>query len=86
MRKKVASTVRRTVPAKADGLAPLIAEVRGLIQSARRGAASVVNTLQVMTNFENRPPHRGARAKGGEAGRIREEIAQRAFLATDGGV
>jgi len=35
-----------------DGLAPLVAEVLSLIQSARRGAASVVNTLQVMTNFE----------------------------------
>ncbi len=37
---------------KAAGLGPLITEVRRLIQSARRGAASVVNTLQVMTNFE----------------------------------
>lgn len=37
---------------KSDGLAPLIDNVRTLIQSARRGAASVVNTLQVMTNFE----------------------------------
>lgn len=35
-----------------DGLAPLITEVRDLIQSARRGAASVVDTFQVMTNFE----------------------------------
>ncbi len=58
MKKKAATTARRTVPAKAkakakgDGLAPLIAEVRSLIQSARHGAASVVNTLQVMTNFE----------------------------------
>ncbi|HOC25074.1 MAG TPA: DUF1016 N-terminal domain-containing protein, partial [bacterium] len=37
---------------KPGELAPLIAEVRQLIQSARRGAASVVNTLQLMTNFE----------------------------------
>ncbi len=37
---------------KPNDLAPLIAEVRRLIQSARRGVASVVNTLQVMTNFE----------------------------------
>ncbi|HMO52576.1 MAG TPA: PDDEXK nuclease domain-containing protein [Kiritimatiellia bacterium] len=45
---------KRSSPAKAkpDGLAPLIAEVRNLIQSARRGVASVVDTLQVMTNFE----------------------------------
>ena len=34
------------------GLGPLIAEVRGLIQSARQAAATAVNTLQVMTNFE----------------------------------
>ena len=37
---------------KRDGLAPLIAEVRELIVSARNAAASTVNTLQVMTNFE----------------------------------
>jgi len=29
-----------------------VAEVRGLIHAARGRAASVVNTLQVMTNFE----------------------------------
>ena len=66
MKKKAAAPTTRKVPAKAaarvkvavkvkakrDGLAPLVAEVRSLIQSARRGAASVVNTLQVMTNFE----------------------------------
>jgi predicted nuclease of restriction endonuclease-like (RecB) superfamily len=39
-------------PANADGLAPLIAEVRSLIQSARNAAASTINTLQVMTNYE----------------------------------
>ena len=37
---------------KADDLAPLIAEVRHLILSARRGVASVIDTFQVMTNFE----------------------------------
>ena len=43
-----------TVPAKAkgDGISSLFAEVRNLIQSARRSAASFVDTLQVMTNFE----------------------------------
>ncbi len=30
----------------------LLTEVRDLIQSARRGVASVVDTFQVMTNFE----------------------------------
>lgn len=38
--------------AKPDSLASLFGEVRQLIQTARRGAVSVVNTLQVMTNFE----------------------------------
>jgi len=56
MKKKAAATARTKVAAtakgKGDGLAPLVAEVRTLIESARRGAASVVNTLQVMTNFE----------------------------------
>ena len=42
---------KKAIPRR-DSLAPLIAEVRGLIQSARRRAATVVNTLQVMTNFE----------------------------------
>ena len=52
MKKKTAT--KRTVAAKtkSNGLAPLIAEVRNLIQSARRGVASVVDTFQVLTNFE----------------------------------
>jgi predicted nuclease of restriction endonuclease-like (RecB) superfamily len=52
--KKKPAIKKTTAPAKTrpDDLAPLIAEVRSLIQSARRNAASVVNTLQVMTNFE----------------------------------
>ncbi len=33
-------------------LAPLIERVRALVQSARRAAATSVNTLQVLTNFE----------------------------------
>ncbi len=33
-------------------LAPLITELRGLIQSARHAVATTVNTLQVLTNFE----------------------------------
>ena len=33
-------------------ISSLLTEVRQLIQSARRGVASVVNTFQVMTNFE----------------------------------
>jgi hypothetical protein len=53
MKKKV-TVPKKTAPAKvkADGLTPLVAEVRQLIQSARRGVASVIDTFQVMTNFE----------------------------------
>ena len=52
--KKKAATTKRTalVKGKPDDLAPLIAEVRNLIQSARHAAVSAVNTLQVLTNFE----------------------------------
>ncbi|NVN89973.1 MAG: hypothetical protein HXX11_05150 [Desulfuromonadales bacterium] len=32
--------------------APLITELRGLIQSAHHTVATLVNTLQVLTNFE----------------------------------
>lgn len=56
MKKKAAVMVKRTAPAKAkpwgDGLGPLVADVRSLIQSARRGVSSVIDTFQVMTNFE----------------------------------
>ncbi len=47
-------TAKRPSVAKpgADGLDPLIAEVRELIRSARRGVASVVDTFQVLTNLE----------------------------------
>lgn len=44
--------MKKKAAPRRDGLAPLVAEVRSLIQAARRGAATVVNTLQVMTNFE----------------------------------
>ena len=52
--KKKTTLPKKTAPAKVkpDGLAPLVTEVRNLIQSARRGVASVVDTFQVMTNFE----------------------------------
>jgi predicted nuclease of restriction endonuclease-like (RecB) superfamily len=47
-------TKKTTLPKKqkSAGLASLIAEVRNLIESARHAAASAVNTLQVLTNFE----------------------------------
>lgn len=52
--KKKPATPKRTAIAKTKScdLAALITEVRELIQSARRGVASVVDTFQVMTNFE----------------------------------
>ncbi|XZE18828.1 PDDEXK nuclease domain-containing protein [Pirellulaceae bacterium SH449] len=43
--------VAKTEPSFSD-ISPLIAEVRDLIQFARRGVASVVDTFQVLTNFE----------------------------------
>lgn len=53
MKKKITSgksKVSRNVVAQDFG--SLIAEVRGLIQAARHAAATAVNTLQVLTNFE----------------------------------
>lgn len=47
-KKKTSAAVKRN----GDGFAPLLAEVRKLIVSARHAAASSVNTLQVLTNFE----------------------------------
>lgn len=53
MKKNVVTVTRKgNVQAKPAGLVSLITEVRGLIQSARHAAASTVNTLQVLTNFE----------------------------------
>ncbi len=53
MKKKAISSKSKT-PGKltARDFGALIAEVRGLIQSARHAAATTVNTLQVLTNFE----------------------------------
>ena len=52
MKKKIITKRTSVAKAKRNGLAPLIAEVRQLIQSARRGVAFVVDTFQVLTNFE----------------------------------
>lgn len=44
---------RSTTPVKREsGTSELIAEVRALVATARRAAASTINTLQVLTNFE----------------------------------
>ena len=52
--KKKPAIQKATTPAKPkpDSLKGLLTEVRQLIQSARRGVATVVDTFQVMTNFE----------------------------------
>jgi predicted nuclease of restriction endonuclease-like (RecB) superfamily len=53
MKKKTAPTKRvHAVKTKTGELAALLTEVRGLIQSARRSVAAVVDTFQVLTNFE----------------------------------
>lgn len=44
--------MKKLVTNKPHELAPLITELRGLIQSARHSIATTVNTLQVLTNFE----------------------------------
>jgi predicted nuclease of restriction endonuclease-like (RecB) superfamily len=43
---------KQPVTTKSPDLAPLMTELRSLIHSARRTAATTVNTLQVLTNFE----------------------------------
>lgn len=52
--KKKPAIQKASTPAKSkpDSLKGLLTEVRQLIQSARRGVATVVDTFQVMTNFE----------------------------------
>ena len=52
--KKPSVSQKAINPAKSkpDGLTTLLTEVRQLIQSARRGVSTVVDTFQVMTNFE----------------------------------
>jgi len=44
--------MKKPVTNTTHALAPLVTELRGLIQSARHAVATTVNTLQVMTNFE----------------------------------
>ncbi len=54
-KKKPNSTTRASTPSTPStprAFSPLIAELRGLILSARHQAARTINTLQVLTNFE----------------------------------
>jgi hypothetical protein len=52
--KRKAVTPKKASPTRVnpDGFTTLVAEVRSLIQSVRYAAATTVNTLQVLTNFE----------------------------------
>lgn len=52
--KKPSATRKPSTPAQAkpDGLTTLLTEVRQLVQSARRSISTIVDTFQVMTNFE----------------------------------
>jgi predicted nuclease of restriction endonuclease-like (RecB) superfamily len=52
MKKPSAKKTAPSAKTKADGLSTLLTDVRQLIQSARRGVSTVVDTFQVMTNFE----------------------------------
>jgi predicted nuclease of restriction endonuclease-like (RecB) superfamily len=52
MKKPMSVTPFRSGSAVARNLAPLVEQVRRLVQSARSAAATRVNTLQVITNFE----------------------------------
>jgi hypothetical protein len=52
MKKPSAKKAAPSAKTKADGLSTLLTDVRQLIQSARRGVSTVVDTFQVMTNFE----------------------------------
>lgn len=51
-KKAVSAKASPAAQALANGLTPLISELRDLIRSARQAVATTVNTLQVMTNFE----------------------------------
>ena len=52
MKKPTTTRTRLAAKSATSDLRPLIAAVRGLIQAARRGVASVVDTFQVRTTFE----------------------------------
>ena len=52
MKKSVSTKKSAGVNARPTGIVPLVSKVRDLIQSARQGIASAVNTFQVQTNFE----------------------------------
>jgi predicted nuclease of restriction endonuclease-like (RecB) superfamily len=52
MKKRAIKKSPKLAKAKPESLSSLLSEVRQLIQSARRSVSTVVDTFQVMTNFE----------------------------------
>ena len=52
MKKRAIKKSPTLAKAKPESLSSLLTEVRQLIQSARRSVSTVVDTFQVMTNFE----------------------------------
>jgi hypothetical protein len=52
MKKRAIKKSPKLAKAKPESLSSLLTEVRQLIQSARRSVSTVVDTFQVMTNFE----------------------------------
>ncbi|MFA5187462.1 MAG: DUF1016 N-terminal domain-containing protein [Patescibacteria group bacterium] len=52
MKKAIAKKAPYAVKRDAGGIATLVVEVRALIAAERHAAASTINTLQVLTNFE----------------------------------
>ncbi len=52
MKKRAIKKSQTLAKAKPESLSSLLTEVRQLIQSARRSVSTVVDTFQVMTNFE----------------------------------
>jgi hypothetical protein len=52
VKKAIAKKAPYAVKRDAGGIATLVVEVRALIAAARHAAASTINTLQVLTNFE----------------------------------
>ena len=73
MKKRAIKKSPTLAKAKPESLSSLLTEVRQLIQSARRSVSTVVDTFQVMTNFEIGRASSSTSKKGG----VWRGIAQR---------
>ena len=87
MKKKTTGS-KSKAPGKltAKDFGALIAEVRGLIQSARHAAATTVNTLQVLTNFEIGRRIVEHEQKGATRAEYGKELSEGVVGPTDGGI